>query len=336
LEVDTGQVRWDELTPAEYGQADARAVDQLRASGRCDVYEKAYVAKDGRRVPILVGASTIDHPGGEPEIAAFVTDLSPLKKAEEALRRANDELEKKVMERTAALEAEIADRKRAETGLRELTGRLLVAQDEERRHMARELHDHAGQTLALLGMNLSALEKTIKNEGSKVKKLAKDSRQLSDDLSREIRTLSYLLHPPLLDEVGLRSALQWYVDGFSERSKIKVDLELPPELARLPKELELVIFRVVQESLTNVHRHSGSPSARIHMTSSADAVHFEVSDCGTGIPAEKQLAMTGARAGVGVRGMEERVRQFGGTLKISSNHAGTTVAVTVPLHIGAV
>ena len=290
-EVVSGQVRWNELTPPEYEQADARAVQQLRASGRCDVYEKVYIAKDGRRVPILLGASAIEHSGGESEIVAFITDLTPLKTAEEALRRANDELEKKVMDRTAALEAEILDRKRAEMGLRELTGRLLVAQDEERRHMARELHDHAGQTLALLEMNLSALQKAAADQDPKIVKLAQESRELSDNLSREIRTLSYLLHPPLLDAVGLRSAIRWYVDGFSERSNIKVDLELPPDLGRLPKELELVIFRVVQESLTNIHRHSGSSSARIYLACSDGAVHFEIVDRGKGIPAERQREM---------------------------------------------
>lgn len=119
-EVAAGKVRWDILTPAEYAAADARAVHQLRAQGRCDVYEKVYIAKDGRRVPILIGAAAIDSAGGDPEVAAFVTDLSPLKAAQEALRTANEELEKKVAQRTAALEAEIVDRKRAEMSLREL------------------------------------------------------------------------------------------------------------------------------------------------------------------------------------------------------------------------
>jgi PAS domain S-box-containing protein len=334
-EVTSGQLRWDELTPPEYEQADARAVQQLKASGHCDVYEKVYIAKDGRRVPILIGASIIERSGAEPEVAAFITDLTPLKTAEDALRRVNDQLEKKVTERTSALEAEILERKRAELGLRELTGRLLAAQDEERRHMARELHDHAGQTLALLGMNLSAIQKIVTDENSKIVKLVKESHTLSDDLSKEIRTLSYLLHPPLLDEVGLRSALRWYVDGFSERSGIKVDLELPLELGRLAKDLELVIFRVVQESLTNIHRHSGSSSARIYLTSSDGSVHFEVSDSGKGIAAEKQREMGGAKSGVGLRGMEERVRQFGGTLQITSSEKGTRVAVTLPIKSSA-
>ena len=330
-DVSAGKVRWNELTPPEFADADARAVRQLQNSGRCDVYEKEYVAKDGRRVPILIGASTIGHAEGEPEVAAFITDLTPLKVAEEALRKANDDLEKKVAERTAALEAEVSERKRAELSLRELTGHLLRAQDEERRRMARELHDHAGQALAALGMHLSGLRNLSRNQDPRIIALVEESQALSENLSKEIRTLSYLLHPPLLDEVGLESALRWYVDGFSERSKIKVELDLPAEPGSLSKELELVIFRVVQESLTNIHRHSGSSSARIYLVHSPRAVEFEISDSGKGISPEKQREMTTAKAGVGVRGMEERIRQFGGTLQITSSHEGTKVAVKLPL-----
>jgi signal transduction histidine kinase len=197
--------------------------------------------------------------------------------------------------------------------------------------MARELHDHAGQTLVALGMNLAALQSAAAGQDPKLATLATESQQLSDDLSKELRTLSYLLHPPLLDEVGLNSALRWYVDGFSERSKIKVDLELPEDFGRLPKELELVVFRVVQESLTNIHRHSGSSSARISLARAKGAVHFEISDTGKGISPEKQQEMTAAKAGVGVRGMEERVRQFDGTLQIVSDGGGTRVVVTLPV-----
>ena len=330
-EVSSGKVRWDHLTPPEYAKADAQAVEQLRATGRCDVYEKVYLAKDRTRIPILIGASVIDSLEGEAEVAAFMTDLSPLKMAEEALRRANDDLERKVTERTAALEAEVAERKRMEMSLRELTGRLLTTQDEERRHMARELHDSAGQTLAALTMNLSAIVNASSDADSQLGRLASEARQLSDDLSTEIRTLSYLLHPPLLDEIGLESAIRWYVEGFSERSKIKVDLDLPVGIERLPRELELVLFRVVQESLTNVHRHSGSPSANIHLTRSENRVAIEISDRGKGISIEKQRELTSAKAGVGVRGMEERVRQFDGTLQIASSHEGTQVTVSLPI-----
>ena len=330
-EVSSGKVRWDNLTPPEYAKADALAVRQLLASGYCDVYEKAYIAKDGRHVPILLGASILESSEHDPEIAAFMTDLTPLKIAEEALRKANDELEKKVEERTAALEAEVTDRKRVEVSLRELSGRLLRSRDEERRHMARELHDHAGQTLVALGLNLFALHQAAEGQEPKLVKLAAEGQKLSADLSKEIRTLSYLLHPPLLDEVGLASALQWFVDGFSERSKIQVELDLPPDFGRLSGELELVIFRVVQESLTNVHRHSGSSSARIRLSRSERAVEFEIIDQGKGIPPGRLGEMSAAQIGVGVRGMEERVRQFRGTLQITSSPEGTVVAARIPL-----
>jgi PAS domain S-box-containing protein len=332
-DISSGKVRWDDLTPPEYAQADANAVRQLLASGRCDVYEKAFLAKDGRHVPILVGASIIES-SHQPEVAAFLTDLTPLKIAEESLRKTNEDLEKTVAERTAALEAEVSDRKRAEISLRELTGHLLLAQDAERRHMARELHDHAGQTLVALGFTLFNLHDAAQDRDSGIAALATEAKQLSDDLSKEIRTLSYLLHPPLLDEAGLRSALGWYVEGFSERSKIKVDLELPDDLGRLSNEVELVVFRVVQESLTNVHRHSGSSSARVRLTRSAVAVELEISDQGKGIPPERLREMAAAKVGVGVRGMEERVRQFRGTLQITSNQDGTTVRVMIPLTSG--
>lgn len=329
-EVQAGKLRWDSLTLPEYAGADARAVEQLRTRGWCDVYEKAYTARDGRRVPILMGASIIDSLVGEPKVAAFATGLSPLKEAEDALRRANDDLEKRVIERTAELQNEVSERKRAELSLREIHGRLLRTQDEERRHMARELHDHAGQTLAALSLTLSAIEVSAAKDPS-LATLASEGRQLSDDLSREIRTLSYLLHPPLLDEVGLESALRWYVEGFSQRSKIQVELDLPEPQERLPRDLELVIFRIVQESLTNVHRHSGSPSATISMRRAPGSMVFEIRDVGKGISLERRVDLKTARAGVGVRGMEERVRQFGGTLEIRSDENGTVVAVTLPI-----
>jgi PAS domain S-box-containing protein len=330
-DVAAGRLRWDLLTPPEYAEADARAVQQLREQGRCEVYEKAYIAKDGRRVPILIGAAAIHSAVPDTEIAAFVTDLTPLKVAQEALRVANTELEKKVAERTASLETEISDRKRAEVNLRELTGRLLLTQDEERRHLARELHDHAGQTLVALSLNFAALLEAAQGQDPGIINLVAQSQELSATLSKEIRTLSYLLHPPLLDEAGLKSALQWYVEGFSKRSGIVVDLELPEDSKRVPKAIESVVFRVVQESLTNVHRHSGSPWACIRLKRSDKSVQVEIADRGKGIPPEQQREKTAAQVGVGVRGMEERVRQFGGTLEIRSTPAGTTVAAVIPL-----
>ncbi len=162
-------------------------------------------------------------------------------------------------------------------------------------------------------------------------KLVAESEQLSFDLSKEIRTLSYLLHPPLLDEAGLKSALEWYAEGFSKRSGIAINLEVPQDLTRLPRTLEMVIFRVVQESLANIHRHANSPSAEIRLTRSDDNIHVEIVDRGKGISPERLRQMSAVRVGVGVRGMEERVRQFGGTLRVESSSAGTQVHVVIPV-----
>jgi len=153
-------------------------------------------------------------------------------------------------------------------------------------------------------------------------------------LTKEIRTLSYLLHPPLLDESGLESAVPLYIEGFSERSGIAVDLEIGANFGRLSNDLELVIFRLVQESLTNIHRHSGSFSAKIRILRSEGRVELEISDNGKGIPAERQRELTTAKSGVGVRGMRERVRQVGGTLTVTANANGTCVAATLPISKG--
>jgi signal transduction histidine kinase len=151
-------------------------------------------------------------------------------------------------------------------------------------------------------------------------------------MSAEVRTISYLLHPPLRDEAGLSSAVRWYVDGFAQRSKIKVDVDLPDDFGRLPRDLETAIFRVVQECLTNVHRHSGSSVAKIRFRHSDGQVHVEIQDKGTGIPPEKQYQMASAGTpGVGVRGMRERLRQLGGSLEIDSNETGTVIVARLPV-----
>jgi signal transduction histidine kinase len=189
--------------------------------------------------------------------------------------------------------------------------------------------------LAALGMNLGAV-------GTDIERLVKtantvnDSAALVQELSREVRTISHLLHPPLLDEAGLASALRWYVEGFAERSKIKVDLEIPADFERLGRESETAIFRTVQECLTNIHRHSQSPTARIRIAASDGHVCVEVEDRGKGIPPEKQseMASTGT-PGVGVRGMRERLRQLGGSLEIHSNGKGTLIMARLPVAVAS-
>jgi signal transduction histidine kinase len=242
----------------------------------------------------------------------------------ERLLRAQDELEDRVRERTADLDV-------VNRNLRELSARLMQLQDDERRRIARELHDSVGQTLAALGMNLSLVRNDVERMSGIISAL-NDSENLVREMSSEVRTISHLLHPPLLDEAGLCSALRWYVDGFSQRSGIRLDLNIPDDFGRLPSELETAIFRVVQESLTNIHRHSSSPVARIRLQQPGDHVVVEIADRGKGIPEEKlqEMASTGT-PGVGIRGMRERLRQLGGTLDIESGRSGTVVTVRLPL-----
>jgi signal transduction histidine kinase len=242
----------------------------------------------------------------------------------EKLHRARRDLEDRVQERTAELD--IANR-----SLRELSARLLQSQDDERRRIARELHDSVGQMLAALTMNLSAVRADIERVTRTATTLA-DSEGLVQQMSTEVRTISHLLHPPLLDEAGLSSAVRWYLDGFAQRSKLKVDLDLPSDFGRLSRELETAIFRVVQECLTNIHRHSGSAIAKVRLRQRDGEVLVEVEDRGKGIPPEKQDQMaTGGTPGVGIRGMRERIRQLGGALEIVSNGTGTVVLARFPV-----
>ena len=240
------------------------------------------------------------------------------------LQKAQGDLEGRVKERTAELDA-------ANHNLRELTARLLQLQDDERRRFARELHDSVGQTLVGLTMNLSAVRAGIERL-TKTAKALTDSETLVQNMSKEIRTISYLMHPPMLDEAGLSSAIGWYIDGFSQRGNIQVVLEMADDFGRLPQELETTIFRTVQECLTNIHRHSGSPSARIHISRSATDVIVQVEDKGMGIPLEKRNDVaSGGTPGVGLRGMRERLRQLGGSLEIRSDGKGTLVSARLPL-----
>ena len=235
------------------------------------------------------------------------------------LSHSYSELETLTAERTAELQI--------------LTHRLLKVQDEERRKLARDLHDTFGQTLAALKMAVSQLKETCKETPAALP-IVSDVERMADQAIGEIRTLSYLLHPPLLDEIGFASAAEWYIEGFAKRSGINVQAEITKPHERLPRNVEMALFRVLQESLTNVHRHSGASDARIHFQHNGDAVILEIRDFGKGIPEERLRLLVGGvtgDTGVGLAGMRERLHELNGRLDIESDGRGTSMRATVPL-----
>ena len=212
--------------------------------------------------------------------------------------------------------------------LEQLNAKMAMLQEQERRQIARELHDSVGQLLAAISMNSALIEAEVCKLSPDAARALGENTTMVQEVSKQIRTISYLLHPPLLEEVGLASALRCYVEGFAERSKIDATLEICSSLTRLPKEIELGIFRLVQECLTNIHRHAGSPTARIRMMQDETSLRVEIEDAGRGIPHEKQFALGGTG---GLRGMRERLRGLGGTLEIQSSSGGTRVTAITPV-----
>jgi signal transduction histidine kinase len=227
---------------------------------------------------------------------------------------------------------DITDEARADDEMRKLSQQLMHARDAERRHMARELHESAGQSLAALKMNLARLDEELPENCEKARDLIRSSRELADAAACEVRTISYLMHPPMLDEAGLNSALRWFARGFSERSKIRVDVEIAEDFGRQPQEIETTIFRVVQEALTNVHRYSGSRTASIRLRRDTESICVEIQDAGCGIqftgsPGQEQIS-----PGVGIAGMRERIKDLEGTFQIESAPGrGTTIRTVLPL-----
>lgn len=269
------------------------------------------------------GAVLFLHPTG--------VDITDERRSKDNYRRLAERLDGEVRVRTRELEEKNADILKQSELLRDLSARLMRTQDEERRHIARELHDSAGQTLAVLAMSLGTL---IGKAEVIAPELAKDGQRIEtivQQLQREIRTTSYLLHPPLLDESGLASALKWYVQGVSERSGLAIDLSIAEDFGRLAADMELAIFRVVQEGLTNIHRHSGSEKAKIRVAREGDRILIDVEDCGKGMSPECLVEIQSRGSGVGIRGMGERVRQFQGDMKIESNSSGTHIRVSIPV-----
>jgi signal transduction histidine kinase len=229
----------------------------------------------------------------------------------------------------AQLESVIADRT---AELQILSQRLLKVQDEERRKLARDLHDSTGQTLAALKITVSFLQERCKQD-TEMMALVSELAAMADQASDEVRTMSYLLHPPLLDEVGFACAAEWYIDGFAKRSRITVRSDFATVRERLPMNVETALFRVLQESLTDVHRHSGASEVSVSLRWHRETAILEIRDFGRGIAAERlvRLRETSAESGVGLAGMRERLNELNGTLEIESDGHGTTMRATVPL-----
>lgn len=278
--------------------------------------------KDGSRFWANVIITALrDSSGNLRGFSKITRDTTEKMLALEALRNSNQGLREEVARRTAA-EAKLQD---SERSLRRLSGHLLRMQDEERRRLGRELHDSVGQYLAALKMGLDAMD-----TGSDPR--MGECLRMADQCMKEVRTISYLLYPPMLEEVGLRSAIPWYIDGFSKRSGIQVESQIDPGLGRLSRDAELAIFRILQESLTNVHRHSESSTATVRLGLDGETVYLEVSDQGKGIsPSVLEPGEDSSNTlGVGLRGMIERMRQLGGSLDLSSDERGTTIRARMP------
>lgn len=214
---------------------------------------------------------------------------------------------------------------------RQLSSRLLTMQDEERRRIARDLHDSTAQVLAGIQMNLSTLTTIQGNANPQARRILQETRDLAHQCGNELRTISHLLHPPLLDEIGLVFAVRLFVDGFAKRAGIAVELDAPSSLERLTVDVETALFRIVQESLANVHRHSGASNARVVIERESDGLTVGVSDDGVGLSPEMgETGDAGTPLGVGLLGMRERMAQFGGTLRVFSDSTGTVVSAFVP------
>jgi len=274
--------------------------------------------------------------------AVLYDDITTRKQAEDALRTSESRyrdlatsLEQQVQLRTQELQHRNEDVMKAVEELKLISSRILQVQDEERRRIARELHDSSGQILTAIGLDLANIAEQAQLEkvqatAPELKNHVAQAQELVDLLHRELRTTSYLLHPPLLDETGLFSAISWYAQGMTQRSGLQIDFDFADDFGRLPRETELLVFRIVQESLTNIHRHSGSKTASIRITRDAEVITVDITDQGRGIPPEKLEAIQAGSSGLGIRAMRERLRQFGGGLTIDSGGSGTRVVATIP------
>jgi PAS domain S-box-containing protein len=296
------------IIPSDRRDEETMILEQLRRGVRVDHFETVRMRKNGTPIDISLTISPVKDSTGRVVGASKVArDITENKRAEQARKEA------------------------------ELSRQLLHVQDTERRRIGRELHDGVGQLLAAINMNVTRVAREKDKLSATAARSVEENSSLTAQAIAETRTVSYLLHPPLLDEVGLQSALRWYIEGFAERSKIKVTMEIAPDLGRLPENYELSLFRIAQECLANIHRHSGSFTAVVRISRRPEKVEMEIRDEGRGIDPEIQSKLdSGASIGVGFRGMKERAGLVGGMLTVRSSGKGTSVVVVLPLAEGDV
>lgn len=330
--------RLDLLIPERFQSIHHKHVEHFRQSEKASLLmsDRRRVLgrrKDGSEFHMAASISKLDS-GGQRIFTVICSDVTNEVRAEDALRKAHDELELRVRERTAelqmsnqALRAEIAERTRAEEAVQELSRRMLRVQEEERRKLARELHDGATQNLLALSLDIARVRKTITGEPVPDGTLA-EWMQMTEDCVNELRTISYLLHPPLLEELGLTITLRGFVEGFARRSGINVTMNISGELDKLGFEVELAVFRILQEGLSNVHRHSRSNTATVQASCDGRTFQLVISDQGRGIP-------DGFVEGVGMASMRERVRLLKGDMIVTSGQGGTSISIRLPVPVSS-
>jgi len=326
------------IIPLDRRDEETSILARLNQGERIDHFDTIRLRKDGVKLEISLTISPVRDASGKITGASKIArDISGRKRAERELHDSEQRfrtlagaLDTQVQFRTGELQRRNAEILQKTDQLQDLSGRLMMAQDEERRRIARELHDSTGQNLAALGMSLARIEQDARRNPTRLSDSIKDAQDLIQELSKEIRTTSYLLHPPMLEESGLPFALRWYIDGLAERSGLRIELNIPDQLERFTPDIELAIFRLVQECLTNIHRHSGSKTAVIRIAYESDKISVQVQDHGKGIPKELLAEVQLRGVGVGIRGMQERIRQFHGQLTIDSNALGTKVTAIFP------
>ncbi len=317
-----------------------RAIEGSIAGNTKYDIEYRTVALDGRQNWIrAIGRTFYDGTGQPTRFDGITMNVTDRKKSDLALsasetryRELAENLDRQVQARTVELQARNREILRTYESLRTLSTRMMSVQDEERRRIARDLHDSAGQLLVVIDMQLNSLAQDLRQMAPQLNERLEETEGVVKQLQTEIRTTSYLLHPPLLDEAGLYSALNWYVEGLNKRGNVQIALEIAPDFGRLPRDIELVVFRLVQESLANIYRHSGSKTGSICIARDDGTITVEVQDRGKGVPPGKLVEIQSEGSGVGIRGMRERLRQYGGELRIESEREkGTRVWVTIPI-----